>query len=168
VMRYGGASFWTLREPESLAGFAELLIPIALVPLVLGKVRRERLFLVALFALAPMWRCYCRLREGHHHLAVRSSFFFSCCWCGASAARTSWWADGSLVRRFSGLLDRRPSGPATFHGIPVLEVTEAKRAAMRRDKVRALARRFYMELPARGRPQRRREMEENRRGWSEV
>jgi O-antigen ligase len=36
------------------AGFAELIIPMALVPLVLGKVRRERLFLVVLFALVPI------------------------------------------------------------------------------------------------------------------
>jgi O-antigen ligase len=36
------------------AGFAELIIPVALVPLVLGKVRRERVFLVALFALVPI------------------------------------------------------------------------------------------------------------------
>jgi O-antigen ligase len=36
------------------AGFAEILIPVALVPLVLGKVRRERLFLVSLFALVPI------------------------------------------------------------------------------------------------------------------
>jgi O-antigen ligase len=36
------------------AGFAELIIPVALVPLVLGKVRRERLFLVGLFASVPI------------------------------------------------------------------------------------------------------------------
>ena len=36
------------------AGFAELVTPIALVPLVLGRVRRERLFLVSLFAFVPI------------------------------------------------------------------------------------------------------------------
>ena len=53
-MRYGGAAFGPYVNRNHFAGFAELVIPIALVPLVLGKVRRERLFLVVLFALAPI------------------------------------------------------------------------------------------------------------------
>jgi len=36
-MRYAH-SLRTLREPQSLAGFAELTVPIALIPLILGKV----------------------------------------------------------------------------------------------------------------------------------
>jgi O-antigen ligase len=54
VMRYGGLPFGPYVNRNHFAGFAELLIPIALVPLILGKVRRERLFLVALFALVPI------------------------------------------------------------------------------------------------------------------
>jgi len=54
TMRYGGAPFGPYVNRNHFAGFAELLIPIALVPLVLGKVRRERLFLVALFAFVPI------------------------------------------------------------------------------------------------------------------
>jgi O-antigen ligase len=54
TMRYGGAPFGPYVNRNHFAGFAELLIPIALVPLVLGKVRRERLFLVALFAVVPI------------------------------------------------------------------------------------------------------------------
>lgn len=54
VMRYGGNPFGPYVNRNHFAGFAEILIPIALVPLVLGKVRRERLFLVGLFALAPI------------------------------------------------------------------------------------------------------------------
>jgi O-antigen ligase len=51
TMRYGGIPFGPYVNRNHFAGFAEMIIPMALVPLVLGKVRRERLFLVALFAL---------------------------------------------------------------------------------------------------------------------
>lgn len=54
VMRYGGIPFGPYVNRNHFAGFAETLIPIALVPLVLGKVRRERLIVVCLFALAPI------------------------------------------------------------------------------------------------------------------
>ena len=53
VLRYGGTPFGPYVNRNHFAGFAELIIPVALVPLVLGRVRRERLFLVALFALVP-------------------------------------------------------------------------------------------------------------------
>lgn len=36
------------------AGFVELVVPFALVPLLMGMVRRERMFLVGLFALVPI------------------------------------------------------------------------------------------------------------------
>src|SRR5258707_2632113 len=54
VMRYGGHPFGPYVNRNHFAGFAEILIPVALVPLVLGKVRRERLFLVGLFAVVPI------------------------------------------------------------------------------------------------------------------
>jgi O-antigen ligase len=54
VMRYGGYPFGPYVNRNHFAGFAEILIPVALVPLVLGKVRRERLFLVGLFAVIPI------------------------------------------------------------------------------------------------------------------
>jgi len=54
VMRYGGLPFGPYVNRNHFAGFAELIIPVALVPLVLGKVRRERVFLVALFAVVPI------------------------------------------------------------------------------------------------------------------
>ncbi len=54
VMRYGGLPFGPYVNRNHFAGFAEMVIPVALVPLVLGKVRRERLFLVALFAVVPI------------------------------------------------------------------------------------------------------------------
>src|SRR5208283_5324230 len=53
-MRYGGTPFGPYVNRNHFAGFAELLIPLALVPLVLGKVRRQRLVLVGLFAVVPI------------------------------------------------------------------------------------------------------------------
>ena len=53
-IRFGGLPFGPYVNRNHFAGFAEMVIPVALVPLVLGKVRRERLFLVALFAMVPI------------------------------------------------------------------------------------------------------------------
>jgi O-antigen ligase len=53
-MRFGGIPFGPYVNRNHFAGFAELVIPIALVPLVLGKVRRERRFAVSVFALLPI------------------------------------------------------------------------------------------------------------------
>ena len=53
-MRYGGIPFGPYVNRNHFAGFAELAIPISLVPLVLGKVRRERRFVIAVFALIPL------------------------------------------------------------------------------------------------------------------
>jgi O-antigen ligase len=53
-MRYGGIPFGPYVNRNHFAGFAELVIPVALVPLVLGKVRRERWLAVAIFALLPI------------------------------------------------------------------------------------------------------------------
>lgn len=53
-MRFGGIPFGPYVNRNHFAGFAELVIPVALVPLVLGKVRRERRFAVAVFALLPI------------------------------------------------------------------------------------------------------------------
>jgi O-antigen ligase len=52
-MRYGGIPFGPYVNRNHFAGLMELVIPVALVPLVMGKVRRERWFLVGLFAMLP-------------------------------------------------------------------------------------------------------------------
>jgi len=50
-MHYGGVPFGPYVNRNHFAAFAELLIPISLVPLLLGKVRRERLVVVGLFTV---------------------------------------------------------------------------------------------------------------------
>jgi O-antigen ligase len=53
-MRYGGIPFGPYANRNHFAGLAELLIPLALVPLILGRVRRERWPVVGLFAVVPV------------------------------------------------------------------------------------------------------------------
>jgi O-antigen ligase len=53
-MHFGGIPFGPYVNRNHFAGFAELVIPISLVPLALGKVRRERWFIVSLFAIVPI------------------------------------------------------------------------------------------------------------------
>jgi O-antigen ligase len=54
VMHYGGLPFGPYVNRNHFAGFMEMIIPVALVPLVLGKVRRERILLVVIFAIVPI------------------------------------------------------------------------------------------------------------------
>lgn len=135
VMRYGGLPFGPYVNRNHFAGFAELLIPIALVPLVLGKVRRERLFLVALFALVPIVALLLSAsRGGIISLAVQIAILFllllvrrvrgkhvlvggMVVLCAVLAV--SWIGVQQVLQRFTGLQS--------------LEVSEAKRAAMRAD-----------------------------------
>lgn len=53
-MTYGGVPFGPYVNRNHFAGFVELILPLSLVPLVLGKVRRERLASVAIFAVIPL------------------------------------------------------------------------------------------------------------------
>lgn len=52
--RYGGIPFGPYVNRNHFAGLMEMVIPIALVPLVLGKVRRERWFAVGILAILPI------------------------------------------------------------------------------------------------------------------
>lgn len=53
-IRSGGLPFGPYVNRNHFAGFAELVLPLALIPLVLGRVRRERLPVVGLFAVLPV------------------------------------------------------------------------------------------------------------------
>jgi O-antigen ligase len=117
------------------AGFAELTIPVALVPLVLGKVRRERLFLVGLFALVPIVALLLSgSRGGIVSFAVQIVILFSLLLVrrirskgmivGAlvvlsAVMAVSWIGVQQVLQRFS--------------GIETMEVTGSSRAAMRED-----------------------------------
>ena len=132
-LTYGGIPFGPYVNRNHFAGLMELLIPLALVPLVLGKVRRERLAVVGLFAVMPVaalflsasrggivsfgvhfgLRVYLLLRRrgvANHLLAVSAVLL-------AALIIVSWLGVGRILQRFSSL--------------QTLEVTEGKRAAMR-------------------------------------
>jgi len=53
-MHYGGIPFGPYVNRNHFAGFVELVLPMALVPLLLGRVRRERLVLVGMLAVLPL------------------------------------------------------------------------------------------------------------------
>jgi O-antigen ligase len=135
-MRYGGIPFGPYVNRNHFAGFAELVIPMALVPLVLGKVRRERWFLVGVFAVLPigalflsasrggilsfgvelaalaLWMVVKRRVVSAQLLAVGAVLL-------VAVLLVSWLGVGQILQRFSSLQS--------------LEVTEGKRASMRRD-----------------------------------
>ena len=134
-MHFGGIPFGPYVNRNHFAGFAELVIPISLVPLILGKVRRERWFLVSLFAVVPSPLCF-SLRLGGASLVSpwSSASWFSGCFfavlpgntccpeapsCLLAFLMVSWLGVQRLVERFSSLQS--------------LEVTAGKRASMRTD-----------------------------------
>src|SRR5215472_7051354 len=133
-IRYGGMPFGPYVNRNHFAGFAELVFPLALVPLVLGRVRRQRLAVVALFAVMPIVArflsasrggivivgvqlgrlAYLLLRRrglGKQLLGVATVLL-------AAVLMVTWLGVGQILERFS-----------SFQS---LEVTEGKRASMRR------------------------------------
>jgi len=133
-LHYGGIPFGPYVNRNHFAGLMELVLPLAPVPLVLGKVRRERLGVVALFAVMPIAALflsasrggivsfcvqvalliYLLLRRrglGKNVLRVAAVLL-------ASLLIVTWLGVGQILQRFSSLQS--------------LEVTGGKRAAMRR------------------------------------
>jgi O-antigen ligase len=133
-MHYGGIPFGPYVNRNHFAGLMELLLPLSLVPLVLGKVRRERLGVVALFAVMPIVALFLsasrggivsflvqlallaflllRRRGWGKHLLAAAAVLL------AALLMVTWLGVGQILQRFSSMQS--------------LEVTEGKRAAMRR------------------------------------
>jgi len=134
-MRYGGIPFGPYVNRNHFAAFAELVIPLALVPLVLGKVRRERWFAVGLLVLFPIGALFlCASRGGLISFAAELGVLALLVvlrhaggkhvLAGAlvlllSVMLVSWLGVGKILERFSSMQS--------------LEVTGGKRAAMRQD-----------------------------------
>jgi O-antigen ligase len=134
-MHFGGIPFGPYVNRNHFAGFAELVIPVSLVPLVLGKVRRERWFLVSLFAVVPIGALVLSASRGGIisfavevgvltlWLALRRTVGKHLLSGGAvlllAFLMVSWLGVQQLVERFSSLQS--------------LEVTSGKRASMRGD-----------------------------------
>jgi O-antigen ligase len=134
-MRYGGIPFGPYVNRNHFAGFAELMIPIALVPLVLGKVRRERLFIVSIFALVPIVAVLlCASRAGIVSFVVEMAFLFVL--LAVRRIRSKYVLVGGMVLLLA-LLAVSWIGIQQvlqrFSKYPTVEVTSGKRAAMRHD-----------------------------------
>lgn len=138
VPRFGGVSFGPYVNRNHFAGLVELLIPVALVPLVLGKVRRERILVVGLFALVPMVALVLSAsRGGIVSFAVEMLILFALLMVKRMGRRrvlaagalivvavlgVSWIGVDKVLQRFSTTKTR--------------DVTGGKRAAMREDSWR--------------------------------
>ena len=134
-MRYGGIPFGPYVNRNHFAGFIELVLPLALVPLVLGRVRRERWPVVGLFAVLPIGALFLSASRGGIVsfgvelavlallVALRPALGRHLLAGGAvllvAVLMVAWLGVGQILQRFSTLQS--------------LEVTEGKRASMRRD-----------------------------------
>lgn len=134
-MRFGGIPFGPYVNRNHFAAFAELLIPISLVSLLLGKVRRERLFVVGLFAVLQIGALFLSASRGGivsfgAELVVLAVWMV---WRRAGGKQLlaaaavlvvvvlllSWLGVGQILQRFSAMQS--------------LEMTSGKRASMRAD-----------------------------------
>ena len=134
-MHYGGIPFGPYVNRNHFAGFAELFIPMSLVPLMLGKVRRERWFIVGLFAVVSIGSMFLAAsRGGIVSLAVEVVVVVM--WMSlrrmgpkqmlagagvliAALVMVSWLGVKEISQRFSSM--------------KAMEVSSGKRASMRRD-----------------------------------
>jgi O-antigen ligase len=135
VMRFGGLPFGPYVNRNHFAGFAEMVIPIALVPLVLGKVRRERVFLVVLFAVVPIVALLLSAsRGGIVSFVVQMVILFLLLLI--RRVRSKYLIVGGMVV-LSAVMAVSWIGVqqvlTRFAGIQNLEVSAGKRTAMRRD-----------------------------------
>jgi O-antigen ligase len=132
-MRYGGIPFGPYVNRNHFAGFAELVLPMALVPFLLGRVRRERLFVVGMLVIIPLSALMLSAsRGGIISLGAELAFLVLVILLKRAGGRhlfagalvlllafltVSWLGVSQILTRFSGL--------------QTLEVTESKRASMR-------------------------------------
>jgi O-antigen ligase len=134
-MHYGGIPFGPYANRNHFAGFAELVLPLSLVPLVLGRVRRERWPVVGLFAVVPIAALFLSASRGGivsfgvelavlalvmiQRRAKGKQLFAGAVVLVLAVLMVYWLGVGQLLQRFS--------------SFQVLEVTAGKRASMARD-----------------------------------
>jgi len=134
-MHYGGIPFGPYANRNHFAGFAELVLPLSLVPLVLGRVRRERWLVVGLFAVVPIAALFLSASRGGivsfgvelavlalvmiQRRAKGKQLFAGAVVLVLAVLMVYWLGVGQLLQRFS--------------SFQVLEVTAGKRASMARD-----------------------------------
>jgi O-antigen ligase len=132
-MHYGGVPFGPYVNRNHFAGFAELIIPLGLVPLVMGRVRRERRFVVGILVIVPLAALILSAsRGGIVSLGVELSILILLLLMRRSLGRHA--LAGAAVLALALLLVSWLGVReilARFNALQTLEVSEAKRASMR-------------------------------------
>ncbi len=134
-VRSGGLPFGPYVNRNHFAGFAELVLPLALVPLVLGRVRRERWPVVGLFAVLPIGALFLSASRGGivsfgaelsvlalvmiERREMGKQLFAGGAVLLVALLLVSWLGVGQILKRLS--------------SVQLLEVSSGKRASMRRD-----------------------------------
>ena len=134
-IRTDGTPFGPYVNRNHFAGFAELILPLALVPILMGRVRKQRWVLVGLLAILPIAALFLSASRGGIvsfgvELAVLALVMIQRRSKGkqlvaggavllAALLMVSWLGVGQILNRFS--------------SVQSLELTEAKRASMIRD-----------------------------------
>ena len=134
-IRSGVLPFGPYVNRNHFAGFAELVLPLALVPLVLGRVRRERWSVVGLFAVLPIGALFLSASRGGivsfgaelsvlalvmiQRREMGKQLFAGGAVLLAALLLVSWLGVGQILGRLS--------------SVQLLEVSSGKRASMRRD-----------------------------------
>ena len=137
-MRFGGIPFGPYVNRNHFAAFAELFIPISLVPLLLGKVRRERLFIVGIFTVLQIGSLLLSVsRGGIASFAVQIAVLAF--WLALRRPdRNQLLAGGAIllvvVLLISWLGVRQIS--QRFTALQSLDISTGKRASMRADTLR--------------------------------
>jgi O-antigen ligase len=132
-MRYGGIPFGPFVNRNHFAGFAELVLPMSLVPLLLGRVRRDRLMIVGILAVIPLIALLLSAsRGGIISLGAELTFLMLVVLLRRAGGRSLYVGGAVLLVAFASvswlgvnqILSR-------FSGLQSLEVTQSKRASMR-------------------------------------
>jgi O-antigen ligase len=134
-IRSGGLPFGPYVNRNHFAGFAELVLPLALIPLILGRVRRERRLVVGLFAVLPIGALFLSAsRGGIVSFGAEMGVLVLVVLLGRTMGKqflpgvtvllvalllVSWLGVGQILQRLS--------------SVQMLEVTAGKRASMRGD-----------------------------------
>src|SRR5438094_7516322 len=129
----GGLPFGPYVNRNHFAGFVELILPLALVPLILGRVRRERRPVVGLFAVLPIGALFLSASRGGilsfgvelgalalvmiHRRAMGKQWLAGVAVLLVASLLVSWLGVGQILKRLS--------------SVQLLEVTAGKRASMR-------------------------------------
>jgi len=132
-MRYGGIPFGPFANRNHFAGFVELVLPMSLVPLLLGRVRRDRLVIVGILAVIPLSALLLSAsRGGIISFAAELAFLVLVVLLRRSGGRHLYAGGAVLLVAFATVSWLGVNQIlARFSSLQTLEVTQSKRASMR-------------------------------------